>query len=116
MAAWVKEEEKASENRRRKREADKIEVARGVGVVSLRCFRAASIGLLRPVCVLGLILVGRSDLMGFHCVIRMVTQGIGFCRSRSLLIKSGWVTELRGVTENDHVDQCLTSQCLKKLV
>ena len=31
---------------------------------------------------LGLILVVRSDLLGFHCVTRMVTQGIGFCRSR----------------------------------
>ena len=61
MAAWVKEEEKASEHRQRKRErlatntlnvrnnkrkreaeeADKVEVAPGVTVVSLRRFRAA---------------------------------------------------------------------------
>ena len=38
--------------------------------------------LLRPGCILGVILVGRSDFVGFHCVTRMVTQGIGFCRSR----------------------------------
>ena len=38
MAAWVKEEEKASERRQRKREAeeaDNVEVAPGVTVVSL---------------------------------------------------------------------------------
>ena len=43
MAAWVKEEEKASEHRQRKREAedaDKVEVAPGVTVTSLRRFRA----------------------------------------------------------------------------
>ena len=47
MAAWVKEEEKASEHRQRKREAevaDKVEVAPGVAVASLRRFRAALIG------------------------------------------------------------------------
>ena len=47
MAAWVKEEEKASEHRLRKREpneADKVEVAPGVTVASLRRFRAALIG------------------------------------------------------------------------
>ena len=47
MAAWVKEEEKASEHRQRKREAkeaDKVEVAPGVTVASLRRFRAALIG------------------------------------------------------------------------
>ena len=47
MAAWVKEEEKASEHRQRKKEAevaDKVEVAPGVTVVSLRRFKAASIG------------------------------------------------------------------------
>ena len=47
MAAWVKEEEKASEHRHRKREAeeaDMVEVAPGVTVVSLRRFRAALIG------------------------------------------------------------------------
>ena len=46
MAAWVKEEEKASEHRQRKREAeeaDKVEVAPGVTVASLRRFRAAMI-------------------------------------------------------------------------
>ena len=46
MAAWVKEEEKASEHRQRKREAeeaDKFEVAPGVTVASLSCFRAALI-------------------------------------------------------------------------
>ena len=45
MVAWVKEEEKASEHRQRKRvaeEADKVEVAPGVTVASLRRFRAAS--------------------------------------------------------------------------
>ena len=39
MVAWVRKEEKASENRQRKREveeADKVEVAPGVNVVSLR--------------------------------------------------------------------------------
>ena len=43
MAAWAKEEERASEHRQRKREAeeaDKVEVI----VASLRCFRAALIG------------------------------------------------------------------------
>ena len=45
MAAWVKEEEKASEHRQRKREAaDKVEIAPGVTVASLRRFRAALIG------------------------------------------------------------------------
>ena len=47
MAAWVKEEGKASEHRQRKREAeeaDKVEVAPGVTVASLRRFRAALIG------------------------------------------------------------------------
>ena len=47
MAAWVKEEEKASEHRQRKtegEEADKVEVAPGVTVASLRRFRAAFIG------------------------------------------------------------------------
>ena len=46
MAAWVKEEEKASEHRQRKREAeeaDKIEVAPGVTVASLRRFRASTL-------------------------------------------------------------------------
>ena len=45
MAAWVKEEEKASENRQKRtresEEADKLEVAPGVTVASLRRFRAA---------------------------------------------------------------------------
>ena len=47
MAAWVKEEEKASDQRQKKREAeeaDKVEVAPGVTVASLRRFRAALIG------------------------------------------------------------------------
>ena len=47
MAAWVKEEEKASEHRQRKREAkeaDKVEGAPGVTVASLRRFRVALIG------------------------------------------------------------------------
>ena len=47
MAAWVRQEEKASENGQRKREAeevDKVEVASGVAVGSLRRFRAALIG------------------------------------------------------------------------
>ena len=47
MAAWVKEEEKASEHRQRKIEAektDKVEVASGGTVASLRRFRAALIG------------------------------------------------------------------------
>ena len=47
MAAWVKEDEKASKHRQRKREAeeaDKVEVAPGVTVASLRRFRAALIG------------------------------------------------------------------------
>ena len=47
MAAWMKEEEKASEHRQGKRgaeEADKVEVAPGVTVASLRRFRAALIG------------------------------------------------------------------------
>ena len=47
MVAWGREEEeKASENRRRKikaEEADKVEVAPGVTVESLRRFRAALI-------------------------------------------------------------------------
>ena len=47
MDTWVKKEEKASEHRQRKREAeeaDKVEVAPGVTVASLRRFRAALIG------------------------------------------------------------------------
>ena len=48
MAARVKEEEKASEYRRQRKrkakEADKVEVAPGVTVESLRRFRAALIG------------------------------------------------------------------------
>ena len=46
-AAWVKEEEKASEHRQRKREAEetgKVEDAPGVTLASLRRFRAALIG------------------------------------------------------------------------
>ena len=43
MIAWVREEEKATENRQRKREPDKVEVAPGMAVASLRCFRAALI-------------------------------------------------------------------------
>ena len=45
MAAWVREEEKASENRQSKRERDKVEVAPGVTVRSLRRFRTTLIGL-----------------------------------------------------------------------
>ena len=48
MTAWVKEEKKASEHRQGKREveeADKVEVAPGVTVASLRRFRIALIGL-----------------------------------------------------------------------
>ena len=48
MAAWVKEEENASKHRQRKREdaeeADKVKVAPGGTVASLRHFRAALIG------------------------------------------------------------------------
>ena len=47
MAAWVKGEENASKQWQKKREAeeaDKIEVAPGVTVASLRRFRAALIG------------------------------------------------------------------------
>ena len=47
MAAWVKEEKNASNLRQKKREAeevDKVEVAPGVTVASLRRFRAALIG------------------------------------------------------------------------
>ena len=47
MAAWVKEEENGSSHRQKKREAgeaDKVEVAHGVTVASLRRFRAALIG------------------------------------------------------------------------
>ena len=47
MAAWVKEEENASSQRQKKREAekaDKVEAAPGVTVASLRRFRAALIG------------------------------------------------------------------------
>ena len=47
MAAWVKEEENASNQRQKKREAeeaDKVEVAPGVIVASLGRFRAALIG------------------------------------------------------------------------
>ena len=46
MAAWVKEEEHASKHRQKKREAekaDKVGVAPGVTVASLRRFRAALI-------------------------------------------------------------------------
>ena len=48
MAAWVREEEKAYENRQRKREAEeanRLEVAHGVTIGSLRRFRVA---LIRP--------------------------------------------------------------------
>ena len=47
MVAWVKEEENASSHRQKKREAeevDKVEIARGVTVASLRRFRAALMG------------------------------------------------------------------------
>ena len=47
MAAWVREEESASNQRLKKREAeeaDKVEVAPGVTVASLRRFRTALIG------------------------------------------------------------------------
>ena len=47
MAALVKEEENASDQRQKKREdeeADKVEVAPGVTVASLRRFRLALIG------------------------------------------------------------------------
>ena len=47
MAAWAKEEETASKQRQKKRgaeEADKVEVAPGVTVASLRRSRAALIG------------------------------------------------------------------------
>ena len=47
MAAWVKEEENASNRRQKKREAeeaDKVGVAPGVTVANLRRFRAALIG------------------------------------------------------------------------
>ena len=47
MAAWVKEEERASEHRQREREAeevDKVEVEPGVAMISLRRFRATLIG------------------------------------------------------------------------
>ena len=47
MAAWARKEEKTSEHRQRKREAeeaDKVEVAPGVTVANLRRFRATFIG------------------------------------------------------------------------
>ena len=47
IAAWMKEEENASEHRQRKREAEeagKVEVAPGVTVASLRRFIEALIG------------------------------------------------------------------------
>ena len=47
MAGWVMEEEKTPESREKRREAeegDKVEVAPGVTVESLRRFRAALIG------------------------------------------------------------------------
>ena len=47
MAAWVREEENASNQRQKKREAEeanKVEVAPGVTVASLRRFRTALIG------------------------------------------------------------------------
>ena len=47
MAAWVNGEENASKQRQKKREAEevnKVEVAPGVTVASLRRFRAALIG------------------------------------------------------------------------
>ena len=47
MAAWLREEENASNQRQKKREAeeaDKVEVAPGVTVASLRRFRTALIG------------------------------------------------------------------------
>ena len=53
--------------------------------------------------------------LGFHSVIRMLTQGIGFCGSRLVLIELGW----RAVKVDDRkrsIDQCLTSQRLKMLV
>ena len=47
MAVWVREEESASNQRQKKREAEeaeKVEVAPGVTVASLRRFRTALIG------------------------------------------------------------------------
>ena len=46
MAAWVKEEcDQSTAEKERSEEADKVEVAPGVTVASLRRFRAALIGL-----------------------------------------------------------------------
>ena len=48
MAAWVREEENTSKKRQRNREAeeaDKVKVASGVTVASLRRFKADFIGL-----------------------------------------------------------------------
>ena len=48
MAAWGREEENASNQRQKKREAeetDKVEAAPGVTVASLRRFRTVLIGL-----------------------------------------------------------------------
>ena len=53
--------------------------------LSLPCdtlVRLSSLFLLRPGCVMGLVLVGWLDFLGFHCATRMVTQGIGSRRSR----------------------------------
>ena len=73
-------------------------------------------GVLRPGCVLGLILVGRSDLLGFHCMTRMVSQGIGFWWSRWNLGRSvGGVPECKEVLPKRSVDQCLTSQGLTRV-
>ena len=47
MAAWVKEEEKASQHRQKQREAEeteKVDVAPGVTVAGLRRFRAVLVG------------------------------------------------------------------------
>ena len=47
MAAWMREEEKASDHRQRKsevEEADKVEVVPGLTVSSLRRFRTTLVG------------------------------------------------------------------------
>ena len=64
---------------------------------------------------LGVILVGRLDPVGFHCVTRMVTQGIGFCRSRYSLDHVRVSDCKVEAIPKRPVDQCLTRRLRRKV-
>ena len=95
MAAWVRDLEKASGNWERKREAeeaDKVEVAPGATVGSLRCLRAALIGTSqglpkrRPLCL----------------QIHLKTLRIWFCRRHVFRLKCE-VVAIPGVSDGSRL-------------